>query len=282
MLIKRLSHLGIVSLLLLAPCCARRAAARSEGHSDVRFVLLDFGTSEQGAPDSVPRPNGMTVIVFQVLRPRSSEAAKEPPRPKGSSVAERAQRISPMAPPPSAAGDIEADNFVPSGYQGDARDNSNPPVLMVQNGFDERPHTPPSCTRITYRPRRPGWAALSYLPANADPSGVWGTAPGTDYSREGFRSLRVWVRGVEGEQGFPAIQIVSGGNTAPGAPHPASYQVTGPTRRLTGEWREVCMDIPGPWSNVFSPLTVVMTTANNPGGAVFDLDSMKFSAQPCR
>jgi hypothetical protein len=279
--LERFSHLGIVGLVLIALFCAPRAAARAEGNNVIRFVLLDFGIAEEVASDSVPRPEGKTVIVFQVLHPRPSGGTKRLVHPKEVLVAERVQRTSPMPPPLSAAGDIEADNFVPSGYQGDARDNSNPPVLMVQNGFDERPHTPPTCTRITYRPRRPGWAALSYLPANADPSGVWGAAPGTDYSRDGFRSLRVWVRGVEGEQGFPAIQIVSGGNTAPGAAHPASYQVTGPTRRLTGEWQEVCMDISGPWSNVFSPLTVVMTTANNPGGAVFDLDSMKFSAQSC-
>lgn len=183
---------------------------------------------------------------------------------------------------PAVRGDIEADNFVPSGYQGDARAEANPPVLDVENGNTDRPHSPPACTKITYTPQKPGWVALSYLPGNADQAGVWGETKGQDYSHEGYQSFRVWARGVMREQSYPKVQFVSGGNTAPKAQYPASYQATGPTYRLNGEFQEFCIDVKAKdLSNVFSPLTVVLTSANNPKGAALYIDTMHYSSQGC-
>jgi len=214
-----------------------------------------------------------------------------PPAPPPSSATPKQQdHVNPPPQPPQAPmADIVVDGYVDSGFQGDAQEDPNAPAtglagLIVQNANTENPHTRAVSTKITYNPKRVGWAALSYLPGNADPAKGWGDTVGLDYSSRAFQSFRVWARGVRGprDPSYPAVQFKSGDSTSPGAAYKATYQAAGPIVILTQAWREYCIDIAGKdLSNVFSPLTIAITRANNPNGAVFFIEDMHFSTSPC-
>jgi hypothetical protein len=178
--------------------------------------------------------------------------------------------------------------MVPSGYMGDAVEGDpnnaqNLPGLEVEDGNTDQPDSAPSCTKITYRPKKLGWAALAYLPPEVDPAKIWGETRGLDLKNEGIQSLRLVARGFRQNNSLPRVQFKSGGNTAPTAPNRHSYQVTGPTIQLGETWQPVCIDLRGQdLSNTFSPLTLVVTRANNPRGAVFYIDTVRFSNAPCQ
>jgi hypothetical protein len=79
------------------------------------------------------------------------------------------------------------------------------------------------------------------------------------------------------------VQFKSGDSTASARDViPATYQVTLPFVKLTGQFREYCVPLQGRnLANVFSPLTVVFTQASNPGGAEIDVADMHFSQARC-
>jgi hypothetical protein len=119
------------------------------------------------------------------------------------------------------------------------------------------------------------------LDANAQPNGRWGDTKGQDYSQRNYRSFRVFARGSSGGR-FPRIQFKLGDSTAPQSKYSASYSLAYPTVELSSGWQEFCFDLNGKdLSNVLSPLTIVITRGNNPSGAVFYIDTMHFSHDPC-
>ena len=113
----------------------------------------------------------------------------------------------------------------------------------------------------------------------------WGESPGADLSGGGYRSLRLWARGDLTASGGTVLkaQFKSGGNVAPNfKDNAASYFVSGPVQEITNDFREICLDLRGKnLSNTVSPLTVVVTKASNPKGAIIILDDIVFSTHAC-
>jgi len=252
-------------------------------------------TSEPGVlvvTCDIVRPRGVTISVHEIKvlpDPNAPKPADPPPATPPVKPAVPPPQPGPQHPPQVAPQEANAfDSMVPSGYmgdavEGDANNPQNPPGLDVDDGNIDQPDSPPACTKITYRPKKLGWAALAYLPPDADPKKTWGETRGEDLTKRGIQSLRLMVRGVNQNSFLPKVQFKSGGNTAPTAPNRHSYQVTGPTIQLAEVWQPVCIDLRGQdLSNTFSPLTLVVTRANNPRGAVFYIDTVHFSPDPCQ
>jgi hypothetical protein len=179
-----------------------------------------------------------------------------------------------------AQGDIVRMGYVPAGYMGDGEAKEG---LEVQDANRDAPHTPPTCTRVTYRPQGDRWAALAYQFVTTGKMN-WGDQKGMNLSERGYQSVRVWARGVMADDGsMPIVTFLSGGNTHDGAPYPASYKVGGEAVELTDNWKETCLKLTGEdLKNTVSPLTVTMTAANNPRAVtVFYLDTIFFSKRAC-
>ncbi len=181
---------------------------------------------------------------------------------------------------------LDMENIVPSGWMGDATaENGEAAHLDTGNSEGCRPGSQ-SCIKLDYTPSegKAGWAAFAWQHV-IEGSSNWGESPGSDYSRGGYRSLRVRAKGIPDAAGvLPKVQFKSGGNVAPqyGA-NRASYAVAGPTTQLTSEFRDYCVSLEGRnLSNVVSPFTVVLSKAGNARTVVILLDDIRFSTQPCQ
>jgi len=186
------------------------------------------------------------------------------------------------------AGDLalaDMENMVLSGYMGDAMAENNG-AAVLDSGYNQGclPGSV-SCIKIDYTPANGhvGWAAFAWQHV-LEGSDNWGQSPGTNYSAGGYRSLRVYARGIPDASGiFPKIQFKSGGNVAPTyKDNRATYAVAGPTVQLTAQFQEYCLSLEGrDLSNIVSPFTVVMAKAVNARTVVVVLDDVRFSTRPC-
>lgn len=243
--------------------------ATIEGRVVIMCVIRDPNGERRPAQEFFVRPGD------RPTPPPSPQAAPPPQRTS-------APPVSPARRP--APAEVLAlknvDLIQPAGWMGDS---------MVENGETARidPNetgncrSGPTCYRIEYdKPGRLGWTAfgLQFVPEGAPMN--WGEFPGMDLNDRGFRSFRVWAKTGDTAR----VQFKSGGNVSPNFPkNAASYSVAGPTVQLTKVYVEFCLDLSGrSLRNVVSPLTVVLTRAANPKGAVVFVDDASFSTNPCQ
>lgn len=176
-------------------------------------------------------------------------------------------------------------DIVVSGFMGDGM-VENGASAKFDPGEDRGCHAQggQSCFRVEYTEKaKLGWAAFAwqYVTEGTD---NWGRTPGYNFGRD-YQSLRLWAKGQEDAGTLPRVQFKSGGNVAPefAAKNKPSHNVAGPTVRLSREWALHCLDLRGKdLSNVISPLTVVVTRASNPKGAIFWIDDVELSRETCR
>jgi hypothetical protein len=203
-------------------------------------------------------------------------------------------RATPAAAPtpvPDRAGDlrlVDVPYMVSSGWMGDAiPENGNAAALNEGNNQGCMPGSI-SCIKVDYTPEngKKGWAAFAWQRV-IDDSGNganWGQRPGANLSSGGFRSLRIYAKGLPNNSGaFPIVQFKSGGNVDPQyRDNLASYAVAGPFAQLSGQFQEFCLSLEHKnLSNVVSPFTIVVTRPGNTPTASFLLDNIRFSTQPC-
>jgi hypothetical protein len=167
--------------------------------------------------------------------------------------------------------DISDAGFVPSGFMGDGERKGG---LLLDPASRERPHSMPSCYKVTYKPGPDGWAAIAWQ----TPANNWGSAPGKDLRGRGFLQASVWARGVADASGlFPKVQFKAGGNTKGGQ---ASFSVEGDFVTLTGDWKEFRLALPAgknALSNVVSAFSVVIRAQDvGPSGGTFYLDDIVY------
>lgn len=175
--------------------------------------------------------------------------------------------------------------MVPSGWMGDATAENNG-TASLDTGYNQGCRTgSPSCIKIEYNPKdgKVGWAAFAWQRV-IEGSDNWGQNPGADFSGRGFRSVRVYAKGIPDAAGmFPKVQFKSGGTVAPKySTNRASYAVAGPTLQLTGQFQDYCLSLEGrDLSNTVSPFTAVVAKAGNAQTIVIILDDIRFSTESC-
>jgi hypothetical protein len=203
-------------------------------------LVFGCGSPPPVGPGSVPTPS---------LAPTSlaRRYAEEPTRPP-----------TPARPDPLAV----RGGWVPSGWMGD----------VAALSFRAVPGDPPA-DEWTYRPDRgsQGWVAVGYQ----WPDSIFGDRPGRNLAGRGYDRLVVQGRSV----GDAPIRVVikSGGHTAAGARHPATYEVETEPIALDGTWRDVVLPLDGrDLGNVPVALVAVFTELGCPRGAVVQLRSAAF------
>lgn len=217
-------------------------------------------------------------VIGQALDSAPPTARAPSPTPKPSQPAQ--------APAPATASVLPLEQIefmIPSGWMGDAM-MENGETARLEEGQTTGCHLRQPCYRIEYlKPGKLGWAAFAWQRVPDGPMN-WGEYPGVDLSDRGLRSIRVWARGESAGRGTVRAQFKSGGNVAPkfASTNSASYSVANPTTPLAETYREFCLDLTGKsLKNVVSPLTVVLSRAANPRGAVVIVSDVAFSTAPC-
>jgi hypothetical protein len=248
-------------------------------------------TQNQKSVKFVPSTPGSTVIIVcDVSVPGRQD------HPSTTLVVVGSQAPSQPQPGPAArsgaaarrGGDLtlaDMEYMIPSGWMGDATAENNGAAIL-DTGFNQgcRPGSP-SCIKIEYNPKdgKVGWAAFAWQRV-IEGSDNWGQSPGADFSGRGFRSARVYAKGIPDAAGlFPKVQFKSGGTVAPKySTNRASYAVAGLTVQLTGQFQEYCLSLEGrDLSNTVSPFTAVVAKAGNAQTIVIILDDVRFSTESC-
>jgi hypothetical protein len=174
----------------------------------------------------------------------------------------------PPASPVSKPFDIELSGYVAAGFMGDGE--KGPQFLSVVRNCTDSPHSPPTCQKWTYKPGPEGFAAVAYQ----SPPNNWGGLPGKNLSGAGFTRVSWFARGTKGGE---QVQFLAGGNTNPTNRYQASFTVTGDFVTLTTEWKEYSLSLAGhDLSMVVSAFGWAATSAGNPNGCVFYVDSIKY------
>lgn len=229
-----------------------------------RRVTLQFSVDGSGAaPPPVPPPS-----------------ATGPPAPQPARVPPPAPPVQKRAASPDVLPLKDIDLILPSGWMGDAM-TENGETARIDPGETNNCRSGPTCYRIEYdKGGKLGWTAfgLQFVPEGASMN--YGELPGMNLSDRGFRSIRVWAKTAT----VAKVQFKSGGNVAPkfANTNGSSYSVAGPTVPLSTTYREYCLDLrEKSLRNIVSPLTIVLTRAANPSGAVVFVDDISFSTTAC-
>ncbi len=116
-----------------------------------------------------------------------------------------------------------------------------------------------------------GWFALYCLA----PAGNMGNVPTGGLNLTGAKSLRFWARGQTGHE-----SIYFGMGSVTGAYGDTSFAVIGPIT-LTTSWKEYAIDLIGKdLSRVVDGFAIAATRADNPEGAVFWMDGIRYDVAP--
>jgi len=160
-------------------------------------------------------------------------------------------------------------HYVPSGYMGDHS------AVTMNQYWAGRPHSGKTCVQVTYRGAVPGgvgWAGVYWQ----SPVDNWGTVPGpAAYDLRRATRLTFWVRGQTGAE---RIQFLVGGITGP---YGDSLQPAVKTQvlQLSTAWQQVTIPLAGlDLRHIIGGFGWVANAPNDPGGAVFYLDNIMYSA----
>jgi exo-beta-1,3-glucanase (GH17 family) len=180
--------------------------------------------------------------------------------------------VSGPAPMPFAVytdGADPANHYVPSGYMGDSR------AVSMNQFWARDPHDGQTSIRVVYGgpvPGGVGWAGVYWQ----SPVDNWGTVPGpTGYNLSRATRLTFWVRGQTGNE---RVQFLVGGITGR---YGDSLQPSVETAALalSTTWQEVTISLAGMnLSHIIGGFGWVANSQDNPQGATFYLDDIRYSA----
>ena len=160
--------------------------------------------------------------------------------------------------------DFYQDNhYVPSGWMGDTA------YIKFNDSYTTNPHSGSTSIKITYSVGHEGWAGIYWQ----DPEGNWGQIKEGGYNLTGATNLTFWARG---ENGGEKIEFKVGGITGN---YPDSLQpaVSSGVITLTNEWKQYSIDLTGKdLSHIIGGFAWVTNKSNNPNGATFYLDDIKY------
>jgi len=155
-------------------------------------------------------------------------------------------------------------HFAPSGWMGDHGD------LKINEGWRKNTHSRRHCIRIDYTARKAqgaGWAGMywQYPPNN------WGNIPG-GYDLTGAEKLTFYARGEKGDEIVTEFKV--GG--IQGEFSDSTSVSIGPIV-LTPEWKKYTITLENEdLSHVIAGFAFVISQMENPNGAVFYLDDIKY------
>jgi len=155
-------------------------------------------------------------------------------------------------------------HFIPSGWMGDYGD------LRIDTGSKENPYLGDTCLKITYSGQATQgarWAGMCWQ----HPANNWGNVDaGYDLSRA--TKLTFWARGEKGGERIEEFKI--GGLM--GEFSDSDSAVIGPVI-LNKDWTQYTIDLKGKdMSYIIGGFCWAANVDNNPNGAVFYLDEIKF------
>jgi hypothetical protein len=156
--------------------------------------------------------------------------------------------------------------FYPSGAMGDGELGTK--YMQIQDAWREKPHTAPTCVKVTYTPGPAGWCGLYWQnkPNN------WGAKPGEDLSKQGFSRITFWARG---ETGNEIVEFKAGGIDADGKPNHDSFERTIGKASLTKDWKSYSILLDGQnLSSVIGAFCFAIAGTSNPAGATFYIDDV--------
>ncbi|MBD3342746.1 MAG: hypothetical protein GF353_26855 [Candidatus Lokiarchaeota archaeon] len=154
-------------------------------------------------------------------------------------------------------------NFYPSGYIGDA---SLEKYVQINNYYNIKPYSEPSCVQVVYNRGSMGWAGI-YWQTNAN---NWGDNPGIDLSNKGYNKISFWVKG---EKGGEVVEFKAGGIT--GKKYKDSFSVSTGRIVLSNKWQKYIIPIKNKnLSNVIGAFCWISTSIQNPAGLTFYLDDV--------
>lgn len=157
-----------------------------------------------------------------------------------------------------------SNHYCPSGWMGDISD------LKIDGAYPVKPHSGRTSFKISYSAKGPnGWAGIYWQ----EPANNWGTVKG-GFNLAGATKFTFWLRGEKGGErigGFTVGGIMDGSvssDTAKGSHGP----IVG-----TKEWKQYTIDLSGKdMSNIISGLSFSIGKGDNPGGATFYLDDVRY------
>lgn len=153
-------------------------------------------------------------------------------------------------------------NFIPSGWMGDIS------AISFNDNWTSNCYSGSSCINISFEARGNNWAGVYWQ----DPENNWGYNPNGGFDLTGCTKITFKARG---ENGGENIEFFAGGINGT---YGDSFSKTSTAYiSLTQDWQEFTIDLAGKdLSHVIGGFGWVTNSDNNPQGATFYLDEIKY------
>ncbi|MCX7927228.1 MAG: hypothetical protein N2606_03730 [Candidatus Omnitrophica bacterium] len=161
-------------------------------------------------------------------------------------------------------------HYAPSGWMGDYGD------IKINDQSTDNPYSGTTCIQFVYtakKSQQQGWAGVYWQ----NPPNNWGSKKG-GFDLTGMTKLTFWARGAKGGEILQKV-VVGGIGTKMAYPDSTVVEV-GPIE-LTDTWKQYTVNLAGKdLSYISGGFSWVATADQNPNGATFYLDDIKFEADP--
>jgi hypothetical protein len=155
-------------------------------------------------------------------------------------------------------------HFIPSGWMGDYGD------IKYESSSKEDPYLGDTCIKLTYNGKKAqgaGWAGIFWQ----NPANNWGTVDG-GFDLSKATKLTFWAKGAKGGERIEEFKV--GGIM--GEFSDSDSSVIGPVI-LNKDWTQYTIDLKGKdMSYIIGGFCWSANVDNNPEGAIFYLDEIKF------
>jgi hypothetical protein len=162
-----------------------------------------------------------------------------------------------------------ADNhYIPSGWMGDYGD------IKINDQSTDNPHGGKTCIQFVYSAKKSqnqGWAGVYWQ----NPANNWGSKKG-GFDLTGMTKLTFWARGQKGGEILQKVKVGGISGT-----YPDSAEVEMGPIQLTDAWQQFTVNLADKdLSYISGGFAWVITADQNPDGATFYFDDLKFEADP--
>ena len=159
-------------------------------------------------------------------------------------------------------------HYIPSGFMGDYGD------IKLNDQSADNPHAGSTCIQFVYSAKKSqgqGWAGVYWQ----NPANNWGSKKG-GFDLTGMTKLSFWARGQKGAEILQKVKIGGMGGT-----YPDTAEIESGPIELSDSWKEYTINLVGKdISYISGGFAWVATVDQNPDGATFFIDDIKFEADP--
>jgi len=157
--------------------------------------------------------------------------------------------------------------FCPSGYMGDGEQGER--YIKYLGTSKEKPYSGSTCIKIQYIPGTVRWGGFYWQ----NKPGNWGDKPGENYTAKNYAAIKFFARGNNGGE---VVEFKAGG-IASGKKYKDSFEKSLGKVTLEKDWKEYKMSLKDlDLSSVIGGFCWVVAAADNPEGATFFLDDIKY------